>query len=135
MANANKLKEAIKMIASDVQNGSVPGGYTRAKLINISPLEFELTSKLKLYGQFLVTPRFKVFRPEDIGKEYVFFKDHGGQTYYYAYEPVNPQGSNGEPYFFEGDIECEIHGSCSHGPVVVTSGKIFKIEHRKQVGK
>lgn len=137
MTNYNALKETIKSIAKDTFDGMVPGGYTRARLIEIEPeLKFELTNKLLIYGQFLVTPRYKVFREEDLNKEFVFFKDSGGQTYYYVYEMKWPQGKNGEPYHWEGEIvSATLYGTCPDGEVIVTHGEIHEAIHEKQVGQ
>lgn len=135
MSEVNRLMETIKKISQEMIDGNVPGGYTRAKLTQIEPeLIFKITDKIEVRGQFIVTPKFKVFRQEDIGKDYVFFKDYGGQTYYYAYEPNPEQGKNGISYFWEGSIQCEINGIDSlGGACVVTEGYIHKIEHKKQV--
>lgn len=136
MSGYNALKETIKTIAEDVLDGRVPGGCTRAKLISLDPLKFRVTDKLEIYGQFLVSPKFKKFREADLGKEYVFFKDAGGQTYYWMYEPIHPQGENGIPYHWEGEtVSCRLLGTCScGGEVIVTHGYVYDQEHDVQVG-
>lgn len=136
MSDFNALKETIKQLVENVIDGRVPGGCTRATLISLDPLEFQITSKLKIYGQFLVTPRHKKFRAEDIGKEYVFFKDGGGQTYYWLYEAMCPQGDNGVPYHWSGEmVSCALQGLCScGGTVLVTHGEVYDQEHYEQVG-
>lgn len=133
MANYNDIVQGMKKVAESIYNGSVPGGFTRAKLEKLNPLTFRVNSKLSLYGQFLVVPKYKVFRPEDIGKDFVFFIDSGGQTFYYVYEPSSPQGSNGVPYRFEGEIKCNLKGTCPEGEVVVTGGYVEMMEHKRQV--
>ena len=132
MGSYNELVEVIKQISNDIVVGSVPGGCTRATLVSLDPLTFQVTSQLKLYGQFLTTPKHKVFREEDIGRKYVFWKDSGGQTYYYLYEAAT-QGQNGVPYNFRGTFEGKLHGTCPDGAVTVTHGTIDKLTHEREV--
>lgn len=131
---AIKFKKLIMKIVADVIKGTAPSGATRATLIGINPLEFRVNAQLFLKGQFLVVPKYQVFTAEDIGKEYVFLKDHTGQTYYWMYEPSTPQGSNGIPYSFSGDIICNLTGTCPDGSVTVTGGTIEKLTHKRQAG-
>lgn len=91
-----QLVETIKRIVKGMMDGQVMPGCTRATLISLDPLTFQITPQLKIYGQFLVSPKYRIFLPRDVGKEFVFWKDAGGQSYYFLYEPVRPQGSNGE---------------------------------------
>lgn len=128
-----RFYELIKQISKGVIDGEVMGGFTRATLISLSPLTFQVTAQLKIYGSFLVTPKYRIFTEKDIGKEFVFFKDLGGQTYYYAYEPQSPQGANGEEYVFSGEMECTLRGQCPTGEVVVTGGEIKRLTHRGKV--
>lgn len=136
MSDYVRLKETIKQLVDDVIDGRVAGGCTRATLVSLSPLKFQITPKLEIYGQFLVSPRFKKFRKEDIGKEYVFFKDFTGQTYYWMYEAMCPQGDNGVAYHWKGEmVKCALEGECScGGTVLVTHGYVHDQEHCEQVG-
>lgn len=133
MANYNGFIEVIKQVASAQIDGRVPAGCTRAKLVKLDPLTFQITAQLHVYGQFLVTPKHKVFRPADVGRDYVFWKDAGGQTYYYLYEPASPQGANGVPYSFKGTFEGTLHGTCPDGAVTVTQGTITSLTHEEEV--
>lgn len=134
---AMRLLGSLKMVSHNVSQGAVPAQMTRATLISLTPLTFRITEQLKLHDQMIVIPKYKVFIEEDIGKHYVFFKNAGGQTYYYMYEASSPQGSNGEPYHFAGRSESTItgaslHGACScGGTVLVTHGEIHSEEIRK----
>lgn len=106
-----------------------------AKLISLSPLEFkdEANEKLEIKEEFLVVPKYKVFTEKDIGNKFVLMVNDGGQTYFYLYEASNPQGSNGIPYSFEGDFEGRLVGTCPDGQVVVSTGTISKLTHRRKV--
>lgn len=128
-----RLLNNLRKISQGQIDGTSPGGFTRATLTSLSPLTFQVTSKLKLSGRFIVTPKYRVFTADDIGKEFVFFRDHGGQTYYYAYEPQTPQGANGEPYHFKGRVTCNLTGTCPTGTVTVTGGTIEDLEHDRRV--
>ena len=121
-------KVAGKKINKDVQ-----GGMTRASLKSLSPLTFTITEQLEIYGQMIVLPKYRVFTAKDIGKSFVFFKNQGGQTYYYLYEASQPQGSNGIPYHFTGKMRGTISGAnligtCPDGGVVVTQGSLGNVE-------
>lgn len=104
-------------------------------LKSVSPLIFvpEDNPNIKIQGSFLVVPKYKVFTSRDIGKKFVLASNHDGQTYFYMYEPSDPQGSNGMPYKWAGDIKCNIKGTCPDGPVVVTEGTIEVCTHREGV--
>ena len=98
-----------------------------AKLETLTPLMFRLESdtNVELKDEFLVVPKHRVFTSKDIGKKFVFIRNNGGQTYFYFYEPSSPQGSNGVPYRWKGEIEqCELIGHCPDGEVIVTHGII-----------
>lgn len=128
-----RLLNNLKQISKDQFSGESPGGFTRATLTSLNPLTFQITSKLKVSGHFIVTPKYRVFTEEDIGKDFVFFKDLGGQTYYYAYEPQTPQGANGESYHFKGKVTCNLTGTCPEGTVTITGGTIEDLEHERRV--
>lgn len=107
-----------------------------AKLESLSPLLFVLESdnNVELKEEFLVVPKYRVFTGKDIGKKFVFQRNHGGQTYFYLYEASTPQGSNGVPYKWKGEIkECELHGTCPDGEVVVTHGTIEMAIHEEGI--
>jgi len=107
---------------------------TYATLTSLSPLTFipEGDTNVELEGEFLVVPKYKVFTEKDIGKKFVFQCNDGGQTWFYLYEPSNPQGSNGVEYKWKGRIdECELIGTCPDGEVIVTHGTIEVAVHEE----
>lgn len=119
-----KFKRLIEEIARGVVDNNVYAKKVHAKLESISPLSFRLNDKISLYGDFLITPKYRVFREDEIGNEFVFQEDDKGQQYIYLYEAA-PRGENGIEYKWKGRIdEANLIGKCPHGEVVVTHGTI-----------
>lgn len=143
---ARRLLGVMNGVAEKEGARSVQAEMTRATLKSLNPLTFTITEQLEIRENMIVIPKYKVFIPEDIGKKYVFFKNAGGQTYYFMYEASQPQGSNGVPYYYEGKNKsyinsCKLIGTCSCGhSVEVTHGDIFDesieyVKHEKRVEK
>lgn len=130
------LKELIDIIIDKKINSKMFANISYAKLVSLSPLNFKLESNPDpdIKEEFLVVPKYKVFTEDDIGKNFVLISNDGGQTFFYLYEASSPQGSNGIPYHFEGTFNGRLIGTCPDGQVVVTSGEIYDLEHRKKVG-
>lgn len=128
-----RLQALMRQVSIDTIEGQVMGTMTRATLVSLSPLTFQVTSKIKISGRFLVTPKYRLFVEDDLGKDFVFYKDQGGQTYYYCYEPTQNPGENGSPYHFEGKFKGALHGMSSDGTAVtVTEGVIDDITHERR---
>lgn len=135
MSIGQELKGVIQEIAVNVIQGGSLTSLTYAELVSIEPLVFKENAKLKIQGVHLITPQYRVFTEDDIGKKFVFMKNTGGQDYFYLYEAA-PKGHNGVPYKWLGEIEeCELIGTCPTGPVVVTHGKITLARHERGENK
>ncbi len=138
------LYKVLKNIA-DSQQGKISfSEIIYAKLTSINPVTFipedregeEGLKKIIIKEDFLVIPKYRVFTEEEIGNKFVLQKNFRGQTYFYLYEASEPQGQNGLEYKWKGRIEkCELIGTCPHGSVVVTHGKIEKGVHEKGIEK
>ena len=132
MSKGSELKTVIQKIVRDVIKGAELSNIVYGTLIDINPPTFRFEGLDPLSEEFIITPKYKVFLNEDLGNKYVFMKNTGGQTYFYLYEAQN-QGENGVEYSWEGRIEnCNLIGTCSHGPVVVTHGTIEKSTHERR---
>lgn len=129
------LKELIDQIIDRKMNNRLYSNIIYAKLKTLTPLTFIPESDdFELKGDFLVVPRYKVFTEDDIGRKFVFAGNDGGQTYFYLYEASQPQGSNGEPYKWRGEIvSCKLKGTCPDGEVTVTNGTIELAIHERRV--
>lgn len=131
----NDLKALIDLTIDSKIKNSMPANVSYATLVSLDPLNFKLDSNpdIDIKEEFLVVPKYRVFTEKDLNKKFVFLSNDGGQTYFYLYQASEPQGSNGEAYTFEGshifedgEIECELHGTCSDGSTtLVTNGKII----------
>ena len=109
-----KFKRLIEEIARGVVDNNVYAKKVHAKLESI-------------------TPKFRVFREDEIGKEFVFQEDDKGQQYIYLYEAA-PRGENGIEYKWKGRIDkANLIGKCPHGEVVVTHGTIEVGVHERGV--
>lgn len=103
-------------------------------LKSLSPLCFipEDNKKINIKEEFLVVPKYRVFTKKDLGKKFVIMSNNEGQTYFYLYEASDPQGSNGIPYNWKGEIKkCNLIGHCPDGEVVVTHGTIEFATHEE----
>lgn len=132
MSKGYELKELIASISKNVSDDLVPSQITYAELLEIEPeLKFQIDAKLPLKAPFIVTPKYRVFTVEDIGKKFVFLKNLGGQTYFYLYEMAE-QGTNGVPYKFTGSLKGtftgKLTGTCTDTKATITSGVIDNIE-------
>lgn len=132
MNGSLELKKVIEEIAKGVITNQVFTKKVHATLISVSPLKFKLSDKIFIYGPNCITPRFRVFREDEIGKSFVFQEDAEGQQYIYCYEATAKPGENGEAYQWSGKIDsCELHGTCPDGPVTVTGGTITLATHER----
>lgn len=125
-----ELKNTIEDIAKGVMESRTSTKKVHAKLISVTPLKFQLNEKIFIYGSALISPKYRVFREDEIGNEFVFQEDESGQQYIYCYEAASP-GENGVPYKWKGKIRCNIRGTCSHGAVVVTEGELIEVIHER----
>lgn len=128
-----RLRRVIEEIAKNVVGNQVFAKKVHATLVSVSPLEFKLSDKISIKGSKCITPRYRVFRADEIGRTFVFQEDHEGQQYIYQYEATKTPGENGEPYKFSGEIKCTIHGTCPDGAVTVTHGTIEELTHIRGV--
>lgn len=127
-----ELKQVIEEIARGVVNNQVYTRKIHAKLISINPLKFQLSEKIFIYGANCITPKYRVFTQEDIGKSFVFQEDMEGQQFIYCYEPTDKPGENGVPYQWSGKIDsCTLIGTCPDGSVTVTGGEIHLATHER----
>lgn len=146
--NVLNLKKAVTKIAANYCETLKIPTIVHAKLEKLEPLTFKRDDDIELKEEFLVVPKYRKFTTEEIGHYFVFQSNSEGQVWYYLYEASSPQGSNGVDYYFDGthklkgNITCEIHGTCPHGAVVVTSGTvelfegdIIEIKHDKGIKK
>lgn len=129
---SSNLKAVIEKIANGVIDEKNMARKVFAKLTKISPPTFKLyDGDLEVSGDFVVTPKYRVFTTKDIGKDFVLEEDLGGQRYFYCYEAANV-GQNGIEYSFKGRIDsCRLIGKCPHGEVEVTSGVINDMTHEE----
>lgn len=128
----------INKIITKIAGGAVPQfpAPVYMTLISTSPLKFQLDSdkNIKAFGGYLVVPKYRKFLDTEIGHKFVFQRGEDGQTYFYLYEPSDPQGSNGIPYQWKGEIEsCNLIGTCPDGEVVVTHGTIEVAIHEEGI--
>lgn len=131
---AVQLKKAIEKIARQVYDSQSPTKKVHATLVSVNPLKFQINDKLFIYGDILISPRFRVFREDEIGRSFVFQEDEMGQQYIYCYEATKKRGENGIPYHYEGthhfengQVQCTLYGTCScGGTTTVTHGTIEK---------
>lgn len=130
MDNYLELKKVIEEIVKGVVNNSSGTKKVHAKLVSVNPLKFQLNEKIFIYGNALISPKYRVFREDEIGNEFVFQEDEGGQQYIYCYE-ASPLGQNGIPYHWKGELKCELKGKCPHGDVIVTDGKLIDVKHER----
>lgn len=131
MNNYGEFKKTIEKIAQDVYNSKSPTKKVHARLISTSPLKFQLSEKVFIFGTILISPKYRVFTEKDIGKSFVFQEDQDGQQYIYLYEAAEP-GQNGEPYEWSGEIvTANLIGTCPDGAVTVTHGTIDLAIHKK----
>ena len=132
MADYNDLKRVIEEISMGVINNRTFSECVIAKLKSVKPLVFYINEKLELsldYGN-LTTPKYRVFRKDEIGKSFIFQKNKDGQQYIYLYECA-PQGENGIPYKWTGSLKCNLKGTCPDGDVVVTEGELIEVIHER----
>lgn len=140
MSEYGRLKEVVEEIASGVMNRATGTRKVHARLVSVEPLKFQLTDKLFIFGSALISPRFRVFRPDEIGKGFVFQEDAGGQQFIYLYEAAEP-GKNGEEYRYESTHEITkdtiIGYVDSANQVHVSPGKTFQSKgtHHKGVAE
>lgn len=132
MDNYLELKKIIEDIAKGVIEGKTSTKKVHAKLISVAPLKFQLNEKIFIYGSALVSPKYRVFREDEIGNEFVFQEDESGQQYIYCYEAALP-GENGIAYKWAGKIKCNIRGTCPDGDVVVTEGELIEVIHERGI--
>lgn len=129
------LRELIEQIIDQKLGRTMSMKISYCSLKSLSPLCFVPAdnNKINIKEEFLVVPKYRVFTIKDIGKKFVLASNDDGQTYFYLYEPSDPQGSNGVPYKWKGDIKCNIKGTCPDGEVVVTEGTIEEITHKEGI--
>ncbi|MDY3119150.1 MAG: hypothetical protein SOW18_06405 [Peptoniphilus sp.] len=128
------LKRAIEEIAKGVNENMVFTRKVHGTLVSVSPLKFQLSEKIFIYGANCITPKYRVFREDEIGKSFVFQEDAEGQQFIYCYEATAKPGENGVPYRWKGTIDsCSLHGTCPHGAVVVTGGTIDSATHERGI--
>lgn len=133
MSDYVRFKQLIEDIAKGVINHDTFAKVVFAKLKSVNPLKFELSDKIEIFGDCLISPKYRVFREDEIGNDFVFQEDHEGQRFIYLYEAAAP-GQNGIEYQWKGRIdECRLIGTCPHGEVVVTHGTIEKAVHERGV--
>lgn len=131
MSGYGELKKTIEKIAGEVFKAATPTKKVHARLIGLDPLKFQLSEKIFIYGPALISPKYRVFTNKDIGNSFVFQEDQNGQQYIYLYEAAAP-GENGIAYNWSGEIKtANLIGTCPHGAVQVTHGKIQMAEHTK----
>lgn len=80
------IGEKISKIADKAQDAKAPFKGVYAKLISIDPLTFRVDMRMDVKKRFLIFPKGMTFISEDIGKKYLFLRDHGGQQYFFMYE-------------------------------------------------
>lgn len=133
MNRGEQMKRHISKLVSSGIKGADLTSIAYGELIKINPPTFQFEHLPDpLDNEFIITPNYKVFVDEDIGKKYVFMKNAGGQTYFYLYEAA-PQGENGVEYKWQGRIdECNLIGECPDGAVVVTHGTIELAVHERR---
>ena len=129
------LKDLIEQIIDNKMEARQPMSIGYYTLKSLSPLCFfpKGNPQIEIKESFLVVPKHRVFTGKDLGKDFVMASNDGGQTCFYLYEPSRPQGSNGIPYKFKGDIKCNLTGTCPDGPVTVTGGTIEVCTHKEAV--
>lgn len=131
MDDFQKLKRLIESISSGVLNNTSFTKKVHAKLISVNPLKFSL-DKIVIEGSMLITPKYRVFREDEIGNSFVFQEDHDGQQFIYCYE-ASPLGKNGVAYKWKGSLKCNLKGTCPHGDVTVTSGELIEVIHERGI--
>lgn len=132
--DGTKLKQIIEEIAKGVVSNQVMTRKLYATLVSVSPLKFMISPKVFIYGANCITPKYRVFRPDEIGHTFVFQEDAEGQQFIYCYEATDKPGENGIPYKWTGEIvSAELHGTCPDGAVTVTNGKINVAIHKEGV--
>ena len=104
MNKGQRLKRIAQQVAKEVSLGQEHTAIAYGTLDKINPPTFIFEGLDPLDKESIITPKYKVFTPEDIGKKYVFMKNIGGQTYFYMYEAA-PQGENGVEYKWKGRID------------------------------
>ena len=129
---STNLKAAIEKIANGVIEEKNMARKVFAKLTKVNPPTFKLYDNLEVSGAFVITPKYRVFTANDIGKDFVLEEDLGGQRYFYCYEAANV-GENGIPYRWTGSIpKCDLVGNCSCGHEVhIYSGVLNEIVHKE----
>lgn len=133
MADYSDLKKVIEEIAGGVVKSHIFAKKVHATLVSVSPLQFQLTDKITIAESFLISPKYRIFREDEIGKSFVFQEDYDGQQYIYLYECA-PQGENGVPYKWTGSLKCNLKGTCPDGDVVVTEGELIEVIHERGIG-
>lgn len=132
---AQKWKIMIQEAIADGIKSAKVSELTYLELISLDPLIFMKDSKTEIKSQFIVTPKYYVFTEDDLNKKFVFQRNHGGQTFYFLYEPAK-NGKNGEPYKWSGKIEkCKLKGTSPSGEVTVTEGTIELAIHERGENK
>ncbi len=92
------------------------------KLESVKPLIFRNTvNDIEVKGNMLITPRYRVFKTEEVGTMFMFLKTDDANKYIYLYETAFP-GSNGERYTDEAEILETYDGEHK----LVTGGKIVR---------
>lgn len=129
MEDFQKLKRIIEQISQGVVNNMTFTKKVHATLISVEPLQFQLDN-LILDGSFLITPKYRVFRQDEIGHKFVFQEDNDGQQFIYCYEAAEP-GQNGVPYRWTGSVICNLTGTCPDGTVTVTGGELTTVTHER----
>ena len=129
---STNLKAAIEKIANGVIEEKNMARKVFAKLTKVNPPTFKLYDNLEVSSAFVITPKYRVFTANDIGKDFVLEEDLGGQRYFYCYEAANV-GENGIPYRWTGTIpSCDLVGNCSCGHEVhIYSGVLNEIVHKE----
>lgn len=129
-----KLKTIITEIVKKYMDNISFSGVCTAKLVSISPLKFVTNDGIEIYNNFLVVPKYRKFTIYEIGNEFVFISNYGGQVFYYLYEASFPRGSNGVEFHIKGKIKKgEIIGKISQAKKEVTITEV--VEDKEIINK
>lgn len=128
----NNFKGVIENIVNNVVDSKNMSRKVHATLTACDPPTFRVGKDLEVKGDFVITPKYRVFTSKDVGKSFVLQEDFGGQQYIYCYEAA-PTGKNGVPYSWCGSIpSCDLVGKCSCGHEVhIFSGVLGHVIHKE----
>lgn len=115
-----QLLNVIKEIIENYMSNTVPTGRVYLRLKKLAPLTFEnVENGVVVKGKMLTTPKYRVFKEEEVGSNFLFLKMDDANKYVYLYEAA-PEGENGERYIDQAEIMETYDGAGG----AVTGGKI-----------